>query len=195
MRTVTIDYDLFQVQELSQKAQRTAHQNWLINKEYFHSEENRKTLLEFEKLFDIRVRGWNYDSCNYNYRFETTLSGDIEELRGVRLAIYITNNHWFKLFQYKKYWKGKTKRKSRVMFDADCTLTGYCADHSILEPIYDFLKTPNKEITYLKLMDTCLDTFFRFCKDDVVYSDSEEYFNEESNANELEYLANGKLFN
>ena len=44
-------------------------------------------------------------------------------------------------------------------------------------------------------MDTCLDTFFRFCKDDVVYSDSEEYFNEESNANELEYLANGKLFN
>ena len=180
MRTIQIEYNLFQVQELSQKVQRTAHQNWLVNKEYFHSEENRTTLLEFEKLFEISVRDWFYDSCDYNYRFETNLSRDIEELKGLRLATYITNNYWCKL---------------DTDTDTDCALTGYCADYSILKPIYDFLETPNQKITYLKLIDTCLDAFFRFCKDDVVYSDSEEYFNENSIANDLEYLESGELFN
>ena len=37
-------------------------------------------------------------------------------------------------------------------------------------PLYDFLKQPDKNTTYLQLMDKCLASFFRFCRDDMQYT-------------------------
>ena len=201
MRTITREYSIFPIHELSADAQQKAYYKWIEDREYSYSSDNRNTMEQFEELFNIDVRRWSYDSCTYNYSFFTSLSAEVEELCGVRLAAYIINNHWHKLYTPKIYW-GKTsvgtttkKRLSRVFRNADCTLTGYCADCAILEPIYDFLKQPDKNTTYLQLMDKCLASFFRFCRDDMQYTQSEENFHEESNANDWEYLSNGTLFN
>jgi len=187
--------------ELSVDAQKTAYYKWIENRDYSFSSDNRNTMEEFAKLFNVDIRNWSYDTCTYHYSFFTSLSGELEELSGERLARYITNNHWHRLFISKIYW-GKTSvqcktknRLSRIFYNTDCTLTGYCADCAILQPIYDFLKHPAKNITYFKLMDKCLDSFFRFCRDDIEYTQNEDSFKEESHANNWEYLQDGQLFN
>lgn len=201
MRTVTREYTLFPIHELSGEAQQTAYYKWLEQVEYTFSSDNSSTMDEFSKLFDLNIRNWSYDAYSYNYSFCTYLSGEVEELSGERLARYIHNNHWFKIFTPKIYWGamkvgGKTtKRLSRIFYTSDCPLTGYCADCAILKPIYDFLTHPDSKITYLKLMERCLESFFQFCRDDVSYTQSEESFKEMSQANDWEYLSNGKLFN
>lgn len=201
MRTITREYNIFSIHELSADAKQAAYYTWIKNRDYSFSSDNRSTMEEFTKLFDLDIRNWSYDTCTYNYSFFTSLSGETEELSGERLAKYITNNHWHKLFTPKISW-GKmnadhktTRRLSRIFYNSNCTLTGYCADCAILQPIYDFLKHPDKSVTYLRLMDKCLDSFFRFCRDDMEYMQSEENFKEESHTNEWEYLQNGQLFN
>ena len=74
-------------------------------------------------------------------------------------------------------------------------LTGYYIDNCILDPIYQFLKSPTENITFDCLMNECLDSFFRACRDDMESTRTLEHFTEESNANGWEYLSDGKPFN
>lgn len=197
MRTETRTYLVYPIVELTEQAQSNAHYKWLENFDYSWSSDNHTTLEQFEKLFSINVRNWQYDSCSYNYSFLTSLSGEVEELCGKRLAAYIYNNYSYKLFSAKIYWgKGYSKkRKSRIFTDNSCTLTGYCMDDTILQPIYNFLQKPNPNTTFLNLIDECLTEFFKGCRDDREYQESQENFIETSIANDWEYLQDGTLFN
>lgn len=197
MRTITREYNLYPITELSNKAFETAYNKWLYSKEYQYSSDNRKTMEEFQTLFDVVVKDWRYDAYTYSYRFHTNVSQEIEELKGIRLLKYIINNQGFKLFAPKTFWSSKNykKRTSKIFVSTECNLTGYCADYEILEPIYSFLKNPDKDTSFLQLMDKCLDNFFKYCKNDVESTESEEYFKEESLDRNYEYLENGTLFN
>ena len=84
---------------------------------------------------------------------------------------------------------------NRVFTDNCCVLTGYCADEDILRPIYDFLKAPDTRTTLYDLMDKCLDSFFKSCRDDMEFQCSEESFEESCAANDYEFLGNGKMYN
>lgn len=57
----------------------------------------------------------------------------------------------------------------------------------ILKPIYDFLKVPDKHTNLYDLMNDCIDSFFRFCRDDVEYASNEEAFERDCEANEYEF--------
>lgn len=197
MRTETRTYQVYPVVELTEQAQSNAHYKWLEDFDYGWSSDNRSTLELFEKLFSINVHNWQYDSCSYNYSFLTSLSGEVEELCGQRLATYIDNNYSYKLFSAKIYWsKGYCKkRKSRIFIDNSCTLTGYYMDDTILQPIYNFLQKPNPSTTFLNLIDECLTEFFKGCRDDRKYQESQENFIETSTANDWEYLQDGTFFN
>lgn len=70
-----------------------------------------------------------------------------------------------------------------------------CIDECILAPIRQFLQAPSEEMTFEKLMDKCLNSFFKGCKEDMESTQSMEYFIEESQNNNWEYLENGKQFN
>ncbi|MFR9576570.1 MAG: hypothetical protein SNI95_06870, partial [Rikenellaceae bacterium] len=82
MRTISREYNLYPVSELTTKSQEVAHQDWLRDKEYVYSSDNRVTLTEFENSFNLSIRDWSYDSCSYNYSFFTDLRGEIEEMQG-----------------------------------------------------------------------------------------------------------------
>lgn len=69
------------------------------------------------------------------------------------------NNHWNDLYTPKYFWEGTKGRKSRIFVDACCPLTGYYIDNCILDPIYQFLKSPTENITFDCLMNECLDSF------------------------------------
>ena len=197
MRTETRKYEVYKVDELSDKAKENAYWKWLKGFEYDASD-NRATLKAFEEIFKVKVSRWNYDACTYNFQFISNYSGEEEELCGVRLLKFIVNNYWHSLFKPKTYWHKKDfhkQRRSRISVTNDCVLTGYCADMDILKPIYDFLKVPDKHTNLYDLMNDCIDSFFRFCRDDVEYASNEEAFERDCEANGYEFLSNGEIFN
>ena len=196
MRTETRTYTLYQITELSGEAKEKAHNEWLCNR-YFYgwTDENRKTLDTFCECFGIVCGHWRYDEIHYSYDYRSRQEDYIDKLSGWRLATYLTNNHWSDLYTPKFYWNGRKGRKSRILVDTCCPLTGYYIDDCILDPIYKFLESPTETVTFDSLMNDCLDSFFRACRDDMESTQTLEYFTEESNANNWEYLSDGKLFN
>ena len=196
MRTETRTYTLYRITELSEEAKEKAYNQWLCNG-YFYgwTHENRQTFDAFCERFGIVCRNWRYDACNYSYDYHSRQEDCIDGLSGWRLMAYLMNNHWNDLYMPKYFWKGTKGRKSRIFVDICCPLTGYYIDDCILDPIYKFLKSPTGNVTFDNLMNKCLDSFFRACRDDMESTQTLEYFTEESNANGWEYLSDGKLFN
>lgn len=196
MRTESRTYTLYRITELSEEAKEKAHGEWLCNR-YFYgwTYENRQTLDAFCERFGIVCRNWRYDACNYSYDYRSRQEDCIDSLSGWRLVAYLMNNHWNDLYTRKYFWNGRKGRESRIFVDTCCPLTGYCIDNDILDPIYRFLKSPTENVTFDNLMDECLDSFFRACRDDMESTQTLEYFTEESNTNGWEYLSDGKPFN
>lgn len=191
-----IEIKVFSINELSEDAQEKAYQKWIEHFDYVWAGENKDTLDEFEKLFPVEVTNWSYDTCDYNIRFRMTCDDEIAELRGQRLATYIVNNYYNSLYKGKYYSKninGTFKsRRSKIIKEASCVLTGYCMDEDILEPIYKFLKNPCEHTTFEDLMEDCLNSWGRACRNDCEHSSSFEYFIEEAMNNEWEYDENGR---
>ena len=145
MRTETRTYTIYTLSELTEEARQKAYSDWLRHSEYDWADENAAALKKFEQIFNIEVRSWNYDGCTYGYRFVSHYSGEVEEMHGARLVAYLMNNYWHHLFLRKTY-RNKDfthKRSSRIFYDTDCVLTGYCADNALLHPIYDYLRRPD----------------------------------------------------
>lgn len=76
---------------------------------------------------------------------------------------------------------------------AECSLTGYCADNDILDPIYNYLKNFNKATTYEELIQECLDSFISAWERDMEWQDSDEYKRETIEANEYEFTEEGRM--
>jgi hypothetical protein len=72
-------------------------------------------------------------------------------------------------------------------------LTGYCADDSLIEPIIEYLKKPNMELSYAELMDNCVYNWAKMSQKDYDFSISEEFFIEECEANEWEFDEDGNV--
>lgn len=137
-----------------------------------------------------------YDAERYCYRFSTALSDIEQSLSGVRLATYLNNNYRHRLFAPKTFSgkAGRVRRKSQILVEDTCVLTGYYMDDLILLPIYEFLEKPDPAVTFTKLLDKCLDSFFRCCRDDVAAYESRDNFLDTSTAHEWRYLQDGTLF-
>lgn len=190
----TIEVKLYGIDELTDTAKNNAHSNYLNSVDYAWSEENRDTLNKFVDIFPVELRGRDNDSIYM------LCDDEIAELKGVRLLKYLVNNYWNDLFKpkfiynTKKGISGDTKsRYSKCQFDNCCTLTGYCMDMEILDPVYKFLKTPDKNTTFEMLMQECLNAWEMACRKDEEYQCSLEYFIETAQANEWEFTENGEM--
>lgn len=189
-------YTLYTLAELSPRARSQAYDDWLRRPpEYVFAADNNKTLEAFCDLFGVQCRDWHYDASRHGFRFDTHYSDQELNLSGVRLLSLLCNRFGRHLFPPKIYWSrdARKKRHSRIFTDTRCPLTGFWVDDEILSPIYEFLKCPDRR-TFFTLLHECLDSFFEACSQDCDYCTSEEYFEQESDANKYEYLENGKLF-
>ncbi|KGN81948.1 hypothetical protein HW49_03470 [Porphyromonadaceae bacterium COT-184 OH4590] len=195
MRKETITFNVYQIHELTVEAKENAYNHWLNQFNYIWDYENRKTLEQFEQIFNIKANKWSYDTDSYYYRFTSYYSKKEDNLKGIRLLKYLVNNYWTYLFVPKTIWNRsyKKKRNSRVFVTDDCVLTGYYMDYEILRPLYDFMKAPDNTTLY-GLMNKCLDNFFNACKDDMAYMVSEEAFEDDCLENNSEFLLNGELY-
>tara|TARA_R100000008_G_C3576039_1_gene165338 strand:- start:953 stop:1540 length:588 start_codon:yes stop_codon:yes gene_type:complete len=182
--------------ELSEEAKQKAHENYITKGMIdFDIEENRKSLNEFEKYFPIKIKDWEYGYRNFiNWEMDY-LDNEILELKGNRLRTYLINNYMDGLEKPKTYYSKnyKKKRKSKIQKSIDCPFTGFYLDNEILQPIFNFIKNPDKYQDLESIMNDCLNEWISICNANIEYQESSEYFEEMVEANEYEFLENGDL--
>jgi hypothetical protein len=199
MRTETTTRTIYTFDELSETAKEKAFEEWLKYAEYFFADDNAESLKKFCEIFPVKVKDWKY-----GYRYDISASFDIdpnaEELTGVRLQKYLWNNYGSLIYQGKYYSKGQYKdgkytykqRRSKVLKQKDCVLSGYWIDHELLTPIYTFLDSRNPSGTFEDLLQDCLNSWLIACQKDYEHSFSYEYFQEEMTETDNEYTEEGK---
>lgn len=200
MQTKTIN--IYTINELSEEAKEKAYYNWLQDFYYSWDKENTDTLNAFARIFPVEINRYEYDDSSSYIDFDMTCDDNIADLSGVRLLKYIYNNYYHDIFKGKFFSKSKwvdgkftyKHRYSKVIKDNSCTLTGYCMDLEILNPIYKFLQKPKDNITFADLMENCLDCWVNACQHDYKYCSSLEGFIDEVGGGDYEYLEDGEVW-
>lgn len=156
MRNATVKICSFD--ELTDEAKERAHSKWLNEgREYFWDGEARNTIKAFEREFNVKITDWEYSSCGYNYRLDTSaIDDDVLALSGNRARAWFWNNYEYLLMKptahywthdrsgklYKAVSTDSRKYVSKCfndrVYDGTCPLTGYYLDCNALDPIAYF---------------------------------------------------------
>ncbi len=129
--------------------------------DYAFEADNHRTLEAFCTAFGIEVTEYLYDA--YHYVFYWDADPEIKEIRKPELNGYI--RHRLSLFEP----------------------TGFYLDEVILGPA----KQPTEGKVFGNVIEECLEAFFSACCEDVKYAESQEYFADFADNNELEFYENG----
>lgn len=206
MRTIQIK--LFSFDELSEEGKQKAIDHYRnVGHNLAWTEENRNTLEAFEKILPINISNWSYGDRSEGVSF-SVIGENIGDLSGQRLATYLWNNYRHDLFRgrwYSTCFDRKTNtlapkvgiksknRRSNIILEHDCVLTGYYMDEVILEPIYKFLEKPIKGTTFEDLLQDCFSAWIKACDEDIEFQNSEEYIAEHFEANNMEFEEDGTI--
>lgn len=197
--------------EAQQKAINTLRNSDVISSEYIYNEAH-KTVKKFNDIFNLKEGRNSWLDFNTN-----NIDDNILELKGLRLHKYILNNYSISLYKgkyfslwskteksfkhYKEGYPTLKSRNSKVIFNNECVLTGYCYDLDLLQPIYDFIERYKllagyySTITLNDLITSCFESLDKSLKNEEEYLYSEENINEYIDSNEVEFLINGKQYN
>jgi hypothetical protein len=205
----TISVNIYSFNELSDKAKDRAINDYR-NKGYdnqFYYDEIIESCKAVYELFGF----------DFGLKYTDIRTGQIDdnilELSGVRLYTYIMNNYGNKLFKPKYikcidrhvYWKPFIcKRKeyqsgpctfiySRNFVSTDCTLTGFCYDNDILQPVYDFLKKPGISTTFEDIIKEIENAIQKTFDNMDEWLNSDEFISDHFCANDYEFTENGKI--
>lgn len=190
------------------------------NFDYLVSEAN-DTFETFADIFNIKWRQIDYEEP-YRNDYAINLEDHIINLSGLRLRTYIINNYYSYLFT-KKYLKSggvvdkplqyhKMRQQKQITYKCankgkysisyysniqrtnDCTLTGVCYDYDILQPIYDFLNNPKKNIDFETLLDDCIHSLCHSVSSEIEYNLQDEQIKERIIENDYDYTETGEMF-
>ena len=218
MKEITIR--LYGYDELSDKAKRKAHEDWLSQgHEHFWGGEVRNTLKKLEEEFDIEVFRWSYDSCSHDSGriiWGTRWDDDRLALAGERARAFLWNRfgHLLLTGRYYSKFHGTKHAHSKFWFDrvydGTCPLTGVCFDNDALDPLAYFcfgvkwdekakkrVMVPHDErwrwrsTTVEEIIRDCVDSLFKSAQQDCEYQDSEEHFAEMCEANDWTFEEDG----
>jgi len=207
MRTIRIK--LYKFNELSESAKEKAIEDYRNKSDYNdYSEEITESVKAVIELFNLKT-GRSWDDIRTSH-----IDDSILELKGVRLYKYIENNYYNDLFtpkyigskdrkitgkqfifEARKDHKGNdyTMIFSKLKRNNSCPLTGVCYDNDILQPVYDFLKKPSKDVTFEDLIRDIEGAITKCYRDNEEWVNSDEYITETIEANEYEFTKDGKL--
>ena len=209
----TYKINLYSFDELSESSKRVvidkereSQYNFAYLSMESDAEERISTLNKFCELFNITYR-IDYDHQHRFISWDFQYSGD-EEL-GERVGKYVwryLNNHYYAIRKHKYFIKqrydknGKFDYKirySKVMWiEGDCPFTGMCYDEDILQPIFDWYRKPNMNISIHDLLQECFDNFMRCWESEDDYRMSDEHLEDMISANWCDKLfySNGEEF-
>ena len=215
MRTISIK--LYSFDELSEQSKRVAICNYDVIRDIdYIQEESYESYKEFCKIFGITEYICNDKFClNLN-----SLDDNILELKGIRLAKWIWNNHKHNLFTGKWYgylsnYTGKVNHnriftkilesgkysnayKSAITLTNECLLTGMFYDQIILKNIYRFLDYDkeyfNADMNIIELFQNCLNDFNKSVQNEIAYIYSDKHITEYYIMNNTEFYKNGEQY-
>lgn len=212
-----IETKAYKFNELSDEAKENAINEYRKQGiEYHFQSENSDTLEKFCDIFPVKVTDYSYGGYSHSYiNWDYKGDDNARELSGIRLMKYIINNYSRYIYKGKYYSTNLKENReynhpniknkllsnkkifhafySRIQKDNCCVLTGYCIDDDILQPIYDFLKSPKEHITFEDLLGDCLESWVIACKNDCEHCESDEYITDMIEANDYEFNENGDI--
>lgn len=193
MKKVTVT--LYKWDELTEEAKRHCWEESGIDFSGDYSQDYENTLDAFCDAFDTTCSGW--DVNDYTYHFSTGTYGrwddcpDSPEHAARWIARTLWNDYRDKIYKGKFFSLGQwingkytyRARRSKIMLESTCPLTGYFADDIIMAPLLDCLNGKRKFSDTYELFDACFDAFFRAWRDDIDYCSSFEHFDEQMQEN------------
>ena len=210
MKAYSGTFASYSINELSNKAKENAHAKWLSGcDEFLSGSEIEETLNAFCKAFNVTLKEWSYGgNCNPSYNFVLNIDEEQEELSGIRLATFVWNNfaQYVQKGKFYSLWSKTEKeehnpnmrklkqRYSKIQKEFNCPFTGMCYDDDILKNIIECIDYETLYDSYEDLIDSCLDYYFNMAQKEYEYTQSEEYFIEDSVGNDCEYDINGNAF-
>lgn len=173
MRSEIVNF--YQFSELSEDAKQVAIDNFRERGEFFWADEWLQSAQEFCLIAPVHII--RADICAGHV--DVAWRGECEgELNGVRAWKWLLNNGWFDL-----------ARKNVL---GDCTLTGFCGDCDLFDPIAKYEKTPVKIPDLRQVFYECLQSWVYAACRDYEWQQSDEYIAEHMEANEWEFLECGE---
>ena len=215
MRTITVN--LYSFDELSEQSKRVAINNYDADYDITQIyEEAHESYKEFCKIFGL-TEYICYDKFCLNL---SNLNDNILELKGIRLAKWIWNNHKHNLFLGKYYGRssyhnGKIKHcrvhtnilsngkffnayKSAITLTKDSVLTGLFYDDILLKCIYRFLDYDkdyfNADMNIIELFQNCLNDLNIAVRNEMAYIYSKEHISEYYRMENIEFYKNGEKY-
>lgn len=215
MKTIVVN--LYSFNELSEQAKKVAINNYDtgydIRQIYEEAHESYKA---FCNIFGLK-QYIDYDKFWLNIG---NLDDNILELKGIRLAKWLWNNHKHNLFSGKyygcsSYHNGRIKHnrvhttilsngkffnayKSAITLSNDSVLTGLFYDDILLKPIYDFLNYDSKYFNENQTLDTllldCLGSLNITVQSEISSIYSEKHISEYYMENNIEFYENGEQY-
>lgn len=206
----TIRTKVYNFNELSEPAKQKAI-NWYrsANDDSYYYDDIISSAKAIVDLFGLKT-GRSYTDIRTGH-----MDDNILELSGLRLYKYIVNNYYNNLFtpKYIKTIDRELKCKQFIckvhtgvkgkftqlfskltMVNDGCPLTGVCSDYDILQPVYDFLKKPDKSTTFEDLIKDIEHEISKTFRDTEEWVNSDEFIKDELINNEYEFTKDGNLF-
>lgn len=214
-----INLTLYSFDDLPEESQKKVVdcERWNVMDQVMHvySSDYRGSLKKFESLCHTKC-DWDVSYCGHSFSFKLSVfeafewqHGCIElaTVSGRLLQRYLINHILPHLEKPKRYF-GKMKgvypncqflqRFSKIKKITECPLTGYIYDMLLLDPILEYLSSPDEHTTYRELMNKCLGTFFKSWHEEYQYwADDEDAIKEELHNNQYEdrlYYSNGDVY-
>lgn len=214
-----VSFKLYEFDELSDKSRKAVveRRRYQVGEEsaQSYSEDWAASLEKFQEIMGITVRyDVPYDgSCSsYSFDFNEAIYDNEEciiwgdKVKGRLLARFL-NKIYYRVRSRKYihsgmrkhavYCDGKKSRYSNIMWEENnCPLTGYIYDCPLLEPIYEWHKKWDMEISLYDLIDKCLYKFFTEWEDEMEHCYDNEFVEEMISVNSQGdwYYEDGTLY-
>lgn len=189
---------IYSYNELGKDAQQKAYIDWLGYAEYPFYDDMYETLKEFENMFNGYIKVQDISFQRERVIFRWAFDEEVANLSGVRLLKYVWNNFGDKLYKGKYYSSNNNpkrefkSRKSKILMECECPLTGCYTDYLILDRFITFMHSaPTKYMTLVDLIQSCFDMFMSEAIDCINEWFCRDIFHDECEVNDFEFYEDG----
>jgi hypothetical protein len=178
MQTITIE--IFTFDELPESAKERARDWYRAQGDCWHwQDEWWQSAQAFSEIAPIDIMGADYDRMEFDARWKNNCP-DVRDLSGLRAWKWLQNNGWFDL-----------ANKNAM---GDCTLTGYCGDCPLFDPIEQYATKPLDVPSLLELFRDCAYAWLKAARDDMEWHYSDECVGEYLEMNGYQFTSDGKFY-
>jgi hypothetical protein len=171
----TIEITAYRFDELSDRAKERARDWYREGDTWGWSDEYWQSARAFAAIAPMDI--WEADYSRGDVSVRWAGDDEVAELTGLRAWKWLANNGWFDL--------------AAKNIQGDCTLTGFCGDCDLFDPIAQYAKNPLRVPELEQVFRECYYSWVHAARADMEHSYSDESVDESIRINEYEFDAEG----